>query len=197
MALPHCHGMSVHPSTRLSVPSRVKLFGSFCDGTYALMSALCMMSLIASCLGSLPIFKISFAVTGRKLDRAEHCLGSITGGLALDVDKRILLTLFWKKSANSSGENLQSDVALGWLISTPIFDQSAAGSFMFEDNVLDQNPVYCSRSTNCWYWDWERRCQAVNDSSLFFLLYTCSRSSINARPLNFAHANLIEWTHKW
>ena len=54
MDLPHCHGMSVHPSTRLSVPSRVKPFGSFCDGTCALMSALCMMSLIASCLGSLP-----------------------------------------------------------------------------------------------------------------------------------------------
>ena len=43
MDLPHCHGMSMHPSTRLSVPSRVKPFGSFCDGTCALMSALCMM----------------------------------------------------------------------------------------------------------------------------------------------------------
>ena len=48
------HGMSVHPPTRLSVPSRVKPFGSFWDGICALMSALCMMPLIASCLGSLP-----------------------------------------------------------------------------------------------------------------------------------------------
>ena len=118
------------------------------------------------------IFKISSAVTGRKLDRAGNCLGSITGGLALDVDKRILLTLFWKKSANSSGENLQSDVALGLIDKHPDFDPSAAGSFMFEDNVLDQYSVYCSRSTNRRYWDWER--QALNDSSLFFLRYTCS-----------------------
>ena len=42
------------------------------------------------------ISKISSAVTSRKLDRAGNCLGSISGGLALDVDRRILLTLFWK-----------------------------------------------------------------------------------------------------
>ena len=28
-------------------------------------------------------------------------------------------------------------------------------------------------------------------------LYTVIRSNINARPLNFAHENLIEWAHKW
>ena len=109
---------------------------------------------------TLTIFKISSAIAGRKPDRAGNCLGSITGGLALDVDRRILLTLFLKKSADSYGENLQSNVALGWLRSTPIFDQSAAGSFMFKDNAPDQYSVYCSRR---YYRDWER--QALNDSS--------------------------------
>ena len=30
--LPRCHGISVQPSTRLSLPSRVKPLGSFCEG---------------------------------------------------------------------------------------------------------------------------------------------------------------------
>ena len=59
------------------------------------------------------IFKITSVVTGLKSDRTGNCLVSITGGLALDVDERIFMTLFWKKSANSSGEILQSDVTLG------------------------------------------------------------------------------------
>ena len=97
------------------------------SGTNRLMSHVGAGSNMQCFAGDAPtISKISSAVTGRKLDRAGNCLGSITGGLALDVDERILLTLFWKQTANSSGENLQSDVAMGWLISTPIFDQSAA-----------------------------------------------------------------------
>ena len=97
------------------------------SGTNRLMSHVGAGSNMQCFAGDAPtISKISSAVTGRTLDRAGNCLGSITGGLALDVDERILLTLFWKKTANSSGENLQSDVAMGWLMSTPIFDQSAA-----------------------------------------------------------------------
>ena len=33
--LPRCHGISVQPSTRLSLPSRVKPLGSFCEGICA------------------------------------------------------------------------------------------------------------------------------------------------------------------
>ena len=33
--LPYCHGISVHSSTRLFVPPRVKLFGFFSEGTNA------------------------------------------------------------------------------------------------------------------------------------------------------------------
>ena len=84
------------------------------SGTSRLMIQVGAGSSMQCFAGDAPtIFKISSAVTGRKPDRAGNCLSSITGGLALDVDRRILLTLFWKRSANSSGENLQSDDALG------------------------------------------------------------------------------------
>ena len=94
------------------------------------------------------IFKISSDVTGRKSDGWKLFELDDHWWVGTRRGQTTLLTLFWKKSANSSGENLQSGVALGCLISTPIFDQSAAGSFMFEDNVLDQYSVYCCRSTN-------------------------------------------------
>ena len=40
MDLPRCHGMSVHPSTRYSLPSRFNPLGSFFDGILAFTSAL-------------------------------------------------------------------------------------------------------------------------------------------------------------
>ena len=103
------------------------------SGTSRLMSHVGAVSNMQCFAGDAPtIFKISSAVTGQNSDKAGNCLCSITVGLALNVDRRILLFLFWKNSANSSG----------------IIDQSDAGSFMFENNVLDQYSVYCSRSTN-------------------------------------------------
>ena len=33
MDFPRCHGISVQPSTRLALPSRVKPLGSFCEGS--------------------------------------------------------------------------------------------------------------------------------------------------------------------
>ena len=49
--LPRCHGISVQPSTSLSLPSRVKPLGSFCEGTCAFSRARQTISLMASCLG--------------------------------------------------------------------------------------------------------------------------------------------------
>ena len=37
--LPRCHGISVQPSNRLSLPSRVKPLGYFCDGICAFRRA--------------------------------------------------------------------------------------------------------------------------------------------------------------
>ena len=76
---------------------------------------------------ALMIFEISSADTGLNPDRVGICLGSITGDMALDVVSRILSILFWKKSANSSAENVLSDVVFGGLRRTPIFDQSTDG----------------------------------------------------------------------
>ena len=67
------------------------------------------------------ILEISSADTGLIPDRVEICLGSITGGMAPDVARRILSILVWKKSANSSAENVLSDVVFGGLRRTPIF----------------------------------------------------------------------------
>ena len=58
------------------------------SGTSRLMSHVGAGSNMQCFAGDAPtIVKISSAVTGRKSDRAGNCLGSITGGLALDVDK--------------------------------------------------------------------------------------------------------------
>ena len=58
------------------------------------------------------ILEISSADTGLNPDRVEICLGSITGGMTPDVARRILSILVWKKSANSSAENVLSDVSI-------------------------------------------------------------------------------------
>ena len=61
------------------------------------------------------ILEISSADTGLNPDRVGICLGSITGGMAPDVARRILSILVWKKSANSSAENVLADVVFGGL----------------------------------------------------------------------------------
>ena len=108
------------------------------------------------------IFEISSADTGLNPDRVGMCLGSITGGMTPDEARRILSILVWKKSVNSSAENVLSDVLFGGLRRTPIFDQRTDGSLRFDDNVLDQCSTYCSRKTYRRYLDCER--QALNDS---------------------------------
>ena len=123
------------------------------------------------------ILEISSVDTGLNPDRVEICLGSITGGMAPDVARRILSILVWKKSANSSAENVlsdvvPSDVVFGGLRRTPILDQSTDRSLRFDDNVLDQCSTYCSRETYRSYLDCER--QALNDSS--FLIFRHARS---------------------
>ena len=69
------------------------------------------------------ILEISSADTGLNPDRVGICLGSITSGMTPDVARRILSILVWKKSANSSAENVLSDVVFGGLRRTPNFDQ--------------------------------------------------------------------------